>query len=311
MQAVARQAIPKRKSEALRRSYADRRIAKPPLVRGISVGRLVTISPRDFGKVDVDRRYQRDRIDSRVNLLVEVLKAGGTIPDPITVVHYTFTEIGVDNTKMWLVDGQQRFFAHLEAEKPVQAMVYEASSLDAVREFFLAMQNVVHVVNNLQVNVSTAICAEILRQAATEGVLKGRVALTQGVRRRLAAASLVRGMLIAATGKGAARGQHSSIAGIQGVMARLDAEIAKHRAARERAEGFLALVAACAGDSCPSLVISVLARVAFDKWNGSFVRLPGEVAAKKLATTDWASKVPTYAERFAPVIEAEIRRVWR
>lgn len=309
---VKRRAMPGRRTLTAkeRKAYADRRVARPPLVRGISVGKLITITPREFGKVDVDRRYQRDRIDVRVNMLVEVLKAGGSIPDPITLVKYRFAEVGVDSDKLWLVDGQQRFFAALEAERPIQAMLYEADSLEAVREFFLAMQAVVHVAPNRQVDVSTSVCAGILRDAVTDSKhpLFNRVATNQGVRHRLAAATLIKGMMVAATG---GKGGSSGIAGIQGVMARLDAEIVKHRSARERAEAFLALAATCLRDSAPYLVVVTLAKVANDKWEGGYIRMPSESACKALKKVDWQVKLPSYASRFAPVVTAEILKLWR
>src|SRR5262245_23470592 len=86
--------------------------------KGISEGDLITVGIEQFKLLDVDTSYQRDRINHRVNDLIDAIRGGGLIPDPVTLVKRKFKQAGVDPEKLWIIDGQQRTYAFLELNRP-------------------------------------------------------------------------------------------------------------------------------------------------------------------------------------------------
>jgi hypothetical protein len=133
-------------SEAVRKQHAERRgtpIEVGDKVRFVGLAKLTVRQMYDLG---IDDRYQRSEITAQVNTLIHVIKDGGVIPDPITVAERP------DGSR-WIVDGQQRFWAHLDTEKPIQAMVYKVNSFDDE----LALFNVLN--NNVRLTAAARIAA--------------------------------------------------------------------------------------------------------------------------------------------------------
>jgi hypothetical protein len=101
---------------------------------------LFTLSVRDLMDLLIDTRYQREEITDEVSTLIHVLKAGGQIPDPISVVERKF-----DDHRRYIVDGQQRWWAHVDTAMPIKAIIYHVQSYEEEVTLFHAFNSQVRV----------------------------------------------------------------------------------------------------------------------------------------------------------------------
>jgi len=278
---------------------------KPVLLSGVQPGKLITITPTHFGNVDVDRRYQRDKITEEINDLIYVLQNGGDIPDPITVVKRLYKEDGVQSGKLWIIDGQQRFMAHLECGRDIRAMCHEVETLEAEKAFFLAMNARRVVGANSVVNSWPGAVADLLKRVdGTVGhPLYGRVMFKASGAEMIGAAILVRGLLAVMTDAvGGGRIDHllnAAETALKGPRQRL------------KAEAFLGLIGQVFPHGyAPILPVVALGKVAFERWSFK-IETPASAVIAKLRRVNWKAEVPSYAERFRPVLEAHIRRLWK
>jgi hypothetical protein len=118
-------------------------------------GPEVTIEVDELADLMIDYSYQRAKLTKKVGELVQVLKSGGTIPDPISVA------VRPDGKK-YIVDGQQRFWAALEAERPLKAKLYHVKSHDAELKLFEALNNVTSLTAAVVINAWTGPAREAL-----------------------------------------------------------------------------------------------------------------------------------------------------
>lgn len=124
------------------RQPGRQRIAIPTIVKGVeTVSTIRVIDPSEFDKLDIwdDSKdkityYQRIRKDPWVGKLVYVLKNGGQCLDPIEVAER------LDGT-WWIVDGQQRFWAHLEANMPIRAQLHRVQNIEQEAQLFEVFNN--------------------------------------------------------------------------------------------------------------------------------------------------------------------------
>lgn len=129
-----------------RRKLTESEIANATRVRkrqGLVVGKLSNpeyrvFSPAELTQLNIDESYQRMQIKTQVNDLAHVLRQGGEIPDPITVAQRP-------DKSLWIIDGQQRFWAHMDVQKPLKAMVYKVADVEEEKNIFLAMDRHVKV----------------------------------------------------------------------------------------------------------------------------------------------------------------------
>lgn len=115
-------AHPKRSKAALK-AELSRRVYKPPIVSISGESGLtgepwhVVIDPKDFGKIHVEgKAYQRWRLTPWVNQLIYVLATGGEIIDEVCIAQRP-------NEAWYMVDGAQRFYAHMDVGVPMRAMI--------------------------------------------------------------------------------------------------------------------------------------------------------------------------------------------
>jgi len=295
----------KTESEALRAAADKRRIRVPLILKGIEPGKRQTIQVAQFGQVDVDRRYQRDRISDEINDLIYVLQHGGKVLDPITVVRRRFAENGVVSNKLWIIDGQQRFMAHMEVGEPIDAIVHTADSLEAEKAFFLVMNTRKTVSANLTVNSWPGRAGELIRRVADNSghSLHGRVALRVNGQALIGAAILVRGVY-AALGAGDGTGDTKSL------LYKIDLELAKPQQMLQ-AEAFLSLVGRVFPRGyTPVLAVMALGCIANERWAKHIETPPPSVIAR-LSRVDWKNEVHSYSSKFLPVMKETVRRNWR
>jgi hypothetical protein len=277
----------------------QRRIAQPLKVEGVGRGRLVTIQTKDFQRLRVDESYQRVRITGHVNSILHALKSGGIVPDPISIAER-------QNGDWYIVDGQQRFAAHLDADVPMTAMIYTVEHIDAEKALFLALNRGVRVGTDFIVHAWPGEIAEILRKANDSPThqLFNKIDFGRHGTRH-SASTLARGMVGAMTpADWATRGR------IEDVLGRGDS-LLKQPGARHRAESLLSVLAgAFNGGHLPAIVSRAIGAVAYERW-AERVTLPSASTYARFRKTNWTTLVPSTADRYFVVMKAEVSKRWR
>ena len=283
------------------RAQADRRLQqKPVVVTGIGPGELTTITPKQFGKLDVDPSYQRGQT-SMVAAIVRALQAGGKVFDPVTLCRRRGGDV------LWIVDGYQRVCAFQQLQISFTAMVHDSESAAAEHQLFIALNTRKAVSANVIVKAWTGPAGEIIRKAneSMEHPMYDRINFAQNSNEnRFAASSLVRGMLCSI---GASRSSGS----MNELLSRLDTQLGdKHSMNRARAEHYLRLCGKiCERGYIPALVLRALGAVAYRHWERE-VTMPSMKVIERLREKHWAAEVQL-VEKYLPIIEQTIAKVWK
>lgn len=274
--------------------------------KGIGPGELVTIEKRQFDFLDVDRRYQRDRIGHRVNDLIEAIRSGGIVPDPVTLVKRTFKEPGIDPNKLWIIDGQQRAFAFLSLDMPFRAMLHTSASLDDESNFFLVMNNRTNVNSNVIVHTWPGHAGRIIRSAAAdpEHPLYGRVDFKGhkgAYRASVLAAAVANAVNIGDRGN------------IQDVLARIDGAVGRDSHNIARSKGVLSLVGMIfPSGNPPAVVARALGEAAYRKWADlGNAPLPCRKCVYNVSRLNWRVLAPTNADGFKETLVNNIVKRWQ
>lgn len=308
VQTEGKKRAPRRETRALSekvQAAADRRaIGKPLVVEGIGPGRLVTVTPPMFGRLDVDPAYQRGRITGWINKLIQVLQAGGEIPDPVTLCTRPWDS---DPNKFWIIDGWQRVCAFQSVGKEFRAIVHESASQHAERTLFLALNSRYMVSPNAIVHAWDGPGGHVIVKADSDQShpLYNRIHFgQQGRRGKVGAATLCRGVSAAVTG--------SRISGdIYRHLRRLDAELRASKANVAMAEHYLRLIGMIfTNDSPQNMPALVLGLVAHERWKNG-IAMPSARTLERFHKVNWKGEVPSFAEKFLPVLMALVRRIWK
>ena len=124
--------------------------------------RYITIHPKDYGRLAIDPRYQRSEIKGWHNDLRDALKRG-TKPPRIAVATRDWAENGEDvSAKWWVVDGQQRMWAHVDLNLPIEAALYRSGSLEDEKTLFAVLNHQVRVGPNHAVYAHPGITSRFL-----------------------------------------------------------------------------------------------------------------------------------------------------
>lgn len=304
MEAVLRPGATRGKSEKVRARAESLRKTFALLVTGISPGKLHTIEPRMFGKLDIDPAYQRGRTHE-IRDIVRVLQSGGMVPDPVTLCRRPWSG---DDTRLWIVDGHQRVCAFQQLGLPFQAMIHESDSLDAEKNLFQALNTKRGISANIIVKSWTGESSDLIVAASKNSAhpLYQRVNLQQGTRGNLiAASSLVRGLctVIGAKPQGP----------ITKALGRIDFELAtKSKERRAFAEHFLRLVGMIwPSGSVHVQVMTNLGRVAHEHWTEGGLALPSTRAIERLRKINWPAEVPHLTTKFDPIIINILKKAWK
>lgn len=280
------------------------------ICRGISMGELVTIHPKDFDRLDVDRTYQRDRINQRVNDLIDAMQGGGEVLDPVTLVKRKFAQPLIDPKKLWIIDGQQRVYAFISLNRPFQAMLHESDSIDAEADFFLAMDNRTKISASVVVHTWPGHAGKIIRSAAIDPnhPLYGRIDF-KGKKGGYRASVLAQA--VASTVGASDRGQ------TQEVLSKIDHEVARDSHNIAKSKSILTLIPAIfqgTSDSAhqPAVALKALGAVARQKWQGAGnAPHPCRKCVFNIQRMNWTQWAPTNNERFRGMLELEIGKRWK
>lgn len=292
------------KSEAVRQSQLARRVQQPVTVKGIGEGRFALIHPKDFKKLGVDERYQRVRIGQQINMLIHVIRANGTIPDPVTIARRP-------DGSLWIVDGQQRFWAHSETDTPMRAMVYDVPDFETERLFFIALNQQAKINPNTIVKAWDGEGAEFIRAMANKpgSPLQGKIHFTGGMPFPVAGGILARALCRLLVDEKSETAPHKEI---KKVLAHLDMDI-KKPGARDRCYALCDLFARVfidKKDILRRMPAEAFAAVAAERWKTNIV-MPSPAAIGAMKRANWAAMAPGHAVQFLPVFEAEVRKRWK
>lgn len=285
-------------SVALANAHEKRTQYKPVAVTGISPGKLITVTPSMFSRLDVDPSYQRGQT-SMVTQIVRALQAGGAVLDPTTLCQRK----GSDN--LWIIDGFQRVCAFQQLRVPFQAMLHESDSAEAEHAFFIAMNSRRAVSANILVKAWTGPSASMMRKAneSFEHPLSERINFTQSSNdARIAASSLVTGMKsVLGVASGGGRVEVS--------LSRIDLAMSK-RLNVARIEHYLRLIGRiCPKGALPALVLRAVGEVARERWEDD-TQMPAPKVIERLRNKNWAAEV-VLVEKYMPVLLEAVRKIWK
>lgn len=277
------------------------RLREPVIIKGILFTEQRRVPAKDLLNLKIDATYQRERVDSISGDLAEVLRRGGQIPCPVHLVKRK-------NGDLYIVDGQQRWWAHLDAEKDMTALVHTVDSYETERDMFVALNLQVRVLPGLVIKAWSGPSAETLRRvnadedhALYHRISFGLTAERQVIRPLFRAASLLVGMAAAA-------GTTYSGATTR-LLQQVDSKMGTGQA-RARVEEFLNLVAGVFPASASNrMLILSLGLVAHERWGAA----PAPVSDRTLSALrrlPWDTVVPAFTDKFRPVVLEEIRKRW-
>lgn len=294
-----------KESDAILQAAAARRVHSPVILTGVKVATTITmIQPEQFPRLGVDERYQRVRIGGEVNELIHAIRNGGEIPDPVDIAQRP-------DGSLWLVDGQQRFWAHSECGVPLKAHIHQVEDLVAESRLFVALNSRRKVNTRTIIKGWPGLAGEFLRrmQTSDRSPIKGMIDFGQNSSLPLDAPSVVKGVLVVTTGLEYPSGDMATR-----MLPRIDAAL-KVPGMIAWAEAFVDLIAAVFSMQPNAgrvrvLPVIALAAVAHRKYvEAGRPAFPHSCA--RLRNTNWDTLVPSHAKQYLPVLEREIERRWK
>lgn len=280
-----------------------RRLTTPVILTELGQGKLVTFPASDLkgDRLQIDYSYQRQEITLKVNELIHVLQAGGVVPDPIIVAERP-------NGQLFIVDGQQRYWAHWHAEKPLHGIIYKIASIPTEARLYHVLNNRTSLTADAKVKAWQGPAAALLRQMGqSHPAFKEQINFGQGGgrNRRYSAAGLIKAMLIVSNSGLRYQGR------IDVMLPRLDMAL-KQSGAPDRVRTLLGLYGSVFVESkkVPALALYAVAKVAGKRWVDT-VMIPSETIQGRIARMDWPTLAPGMADRFLPVLEEEVAKRWK
>lgn len=296
----------KAESEALFASSQARRINEPVIVSGVKFASTVTvIQPEDQCRLNLDERYQRGEQHKDVNTLITVIKSGGQIPQPIDVSERP-------DGSWYIVDGQQRYLAHLATKTPLKAHIHKVDNTEAEERLFIALNSRRNLNPRVVIRGWPGPFGIFIRRMNTDekSIVRGLIDLSQGGNSHLPLdpAVVLSGVIIVLTGT------FPSGDTITSRLPRADAAL-KLAGSVVWAENFIALLAAVFGARPGArrvrlLPVLALAKVAHRKYVEAgrpvFPR-----SAARLRAINWDNLVPSHARQYLPILEEKMEKLWR
>lgn len=289
-------------SEAIREAATKKRLAQPIVLDRLGKGSYEVLPVRDLDGLQIDERYQRCRVTDWVNTLTHVLLSGGNIPAPGVLSQRP------DGSR-WIVDGQQRYWASIEAKKPMPFIVYKLGPdfLEIEQKLFAVLNDHRAVKSDFQVRAWTGEIGEIVRkfEEVEDSPLHRKINLGNTTGRPVYASTLVKCAVWCLNGHGSGN--------IQNWMSTADA-LLKRPGAKVKVEALFTLLANVLVIGSSGRMYHHVARgfalAAHDLWSEK-VESPGARSLNALRRTNWERMVPSAESKYVPVLVSEIKKRWR
>lgn len=282
---------------------ALRRTWTPVVVQGVKFKERITISPKDYHRLDIDPTYQRGRT-SMIPLVIKAIQSGGSVPDLIDLAERPWDAAA--KGKLYIMDGYQRACALEETNLTFQANVYTSESILAERSFFLAKNNRKALNSNVQVRAWTGPVTKLLQQINLDrdSPMFGRIEFEHAGGDKINAAILVRGMTLLLS-------EARHMGDIQKCLDRVDKLLVTGQAI-ERAKLFIRLIGLIfVRGYAKTLPVAAIAIVASQRWRSDKECLPVNSIIKKIAGINWTTAVPSNSLSNLDIAVTLISRHWK
>ncbi|KKL59407.1 hypothetical protein LCGC14_2215660 [marine sediment metagenome] len=266
------------------------------------IGKEITIPAAKLNTLGIDERYQRIEIHAWVNDLISVIQNGGVIPAPIWVAERP------DGTR-WIVDGQQRYWAHWHCGAPIRARLFEVAEIETEKALFHIANRNKHVGANIRVKGWPGPAGDLILWMNThhESALRNRIAFDTGG--RFPAGTIARCMASLLVGP-------SNMSRMDDILARLDTAVTKNLAWAEKAAKMFAvlLCKTFPNERIPSLPSRALALICYDRWKNLRISdawpMPGPSQVKRMCQIKWTEYAPDSKSRWLPLLKTAIAQRW-
>lgn len=293
-------------SDAVMQAALTRRLRQQVLVTGVKIAPIVTkIDPADFGLLHIDEGYQRARVGQEVNDLIAVIHQGGQIADAIHVSERP------DGT-LWIVDGQQRFWAHRDTNTAIKALIHKVDNREAEIRLFIALNSRRKLGARQVVRGWPGPFGDWLRfqNESDKSPLKGMIDFGSHHQRPFDATALLRAVTALLTGI-TATGDTATAA-----LPRVDTAM-KLTHAHAWCDAYVQLLASIfgqnagkAGRRVRQMPMVALALVAHRKFTAAG-RPVFPSSTSRLRNVNWDVQTPSNARQYLPLLEKKIEHLWK
>jgi hypothetical protein len=301
----AGQSVRRRKlaeSDAIRLRNLARKQRKPVVLDALKSYRA-TIPPSRFKSLNVCEVYQRVRISEWVNDLIHTIKSGGSIPDPIAIAERP-------DGSLWIVDGQQRFWAATECGISLEATIYKVP--DPRTDDYATEKKLFYVLNRTRglssikrVGAWAGHVTTIIKRVIATGAYPHAVDLNNPGASSYSAPNLVRG-IVGLLSPAASNAFH----GIDAVLGHSETLLTS-KDSQQKAQAFLLLVPRVYPhpQAARMLAVIALARVAADRWRERIVEVDA-TTINNLRRMNVGAYAPTWSAKFLPLLESAYGARW-
>jgi hypothetical protein len=290
-------------SDEVRKVHLGRRLAQPLVLTGFGPGKFKVLTLKEMDELQLGP-YQRLKIGNWVNVLIHVLMAGGEIPQPITVSQRP------DGSR-YIVDGQQRYWACVEAKHPCPAMIYEVGGdfLRVEEMAFIILNHNKAVRSNYIVHAWPGEVGDLIRKAgeSPQSPLFNRVMFGSNNKSRVVEASVLTRSICFLLSEGEVHGSIHAALGTADTLLRLRPQ------GRRMAEAFFQLLGnVFVKGRCYHHVVAAFAVAARRRWD-TFAD-PHQPTAKELASlrrVNWRTAAPSAEVKYRSMLVELILNRWK
>lgn len=257
----------------------------------------------------VDRSYQREEVKPSVGMLIHVLKRGGIFPDPITVAERKYGDHG-----LYIVDGQQRWWASIDVGKPIEAIIYHVSTYEDEVSLFQTLNMQRRLNARTRVASWPRAAGRILHwlNDDVKSPLYQRVSFGDGNMVTVGSVPLLRGMLALLSNTA----YHGSV---DTLLQSFDRNYEAKKTWSDHAILQYARIVGqvfhdAADHRLRPMPAMVLGKIAHAAWKGSpdanTMKLPNERQISRLRRTNWSKLIPNNSPSWMPTIMAHVNSIW-
>lgn len=293
-------------SPATIKAHEQRRGAPIIVPATVKLFGLTRFSVSELMDLRIDMRYQREEVTSEVNELIIVLRKGGTIPDPISIAVRKYGD-----QKQYIVDGQQRWWAHVDTGTPIHAVLYHVFSYEDEVALFHALNIQSRVSADTRLRSMPGPAGATLKRLNehTSSPLYGKIQFSyQSGHHRFGAMVLMRGLT-------ALLSNTRGIGGIDRVVPTFDRY---YRMAPKQADVMIDAYATLLSQIFDAKVklryvpAIALGRVCYAAFTASpqAIELPNARAMARLKMLNWDKLLPTASITWLPTVVAAVQDIW-